>query len=278
MKDKAKKIIITTKREIFNDIKANHPSIFNGDGMDFSELREYTLGDDSRFVDHKSTAKKQKLYIRVFKEEKELNIFAVALLGGSTIFGTNIQKKEFIAKIISILGISAISYQDRFSFAIFTKKINFFIKPSKSLKFVQKAIKNCLEFDPLKKELDLKNLFFEIKKYTKKRSIIFLIGDFFDYSDFKKLNTLHEVIVIIIRDRFEENLAQIDRINLTDATTFKTKEFNFDKKFIKEYQKKIKEHDHKLYESLKKDRVRFVKIYSDENPVKKLKKLFMGQR
>ena len=277
MKNKAKKIIITTKREIFNDIKANHPSIFNGDGMDFSELREYSLGDDSKFIDHKTTAKKQKIYVRVFKEEKELNIFTIALLSGSTLFGTKIQKVEFIAKIVSILGVSTISYQDRFSFAIYTDKIHSFIKPSKSLKFVQKAVENCLEFDPLSKRIDFSNLFLEIKKYTKKRSIIFLIGDFFDYSDFKKLNTLHEIIVIIVRDRFEENLAQIERINLTDANTLKTKELNFSKDFIKKYKGNLKSYDHKLYESLKKDRVRFAKIYTDENPTKKLRKLFMSR-
>ena len=278
MKTKAKKLIITTKRDIFNDIKANHPSIFNGDWMDFSELREYKLGDDSRFIDHTTSAKKQKLYVRVFKEEKELNIVTISLLGGSTFFGTNIKKQDFIASIVSTIGVLALSYQDNFSSAIFTDRFNSFIKPSKKLRYLQKSVEDNLEFEPLKKEIEFENIYKEIKKYIKKRSMIFLIGDFFDIFELKKLNTLHEVIVLIVRDRFEEELANIEYINLTDATSFEYQEVNIDKNFIKEYKENIKRHDHKLYNSLKKDRVRFVKIYTDENPLKGLRKLFWSKR
>jgi len=61
-------------------------------------------------------------------------------------------------------------------------------------------------------------------------------------------------------------------------TSFEYQEVNIDKNFIKEYKENIKRHDHKLYNSLKKDRVRFVKIYTDENPLKGLRKLFWSKR
>ncbi len=255
MKNRAKKIIIRTKREIFNDIKANHPSIFNGDGLDFSELREYELGDDSRFIDHLTTAKKQKPYVRVFKEERELNIVAISLLSGSTLFGTKKEKKEHIAQIVATIGVSAISYQDSFSSAIFTDTLQNFINPSKKLYFLQKGIENILSFSPLYKGID-----------------------FFDIPRFKKLNTFHEVIALIVRDRFEEKPKEIENLNLTDANTSKSIDVNIDKKFIKEYQKRVHSHDHILYNTLKKDRVRFAKIYTDENPTKSLRKLFMSKR
>ncbi len=278
MKTKAKKLIIRTKREIFNDIKANHPSIFNGDGLDFNDLREYVIGDDSRFLDHITSAKKQKPYVRVFKEEKELNIVTISLFGGSMIFGTKVQKSTLLAQIISIIGVSALSYQDRFSAGIFTDKMHHFIKPSKKLFFVQKAIEDILSFEPLGKKIKSENLENEIKKYVKKKSIIFLIGDFYEYIDLKKLNTIHEIIVLIVRDRFEEELSPIDFINFTDATTLKSIDAKIDKNFIKKYKKKVELDVHKLYTMLKKDRVKFAKIYTDENPIKKLRKLFMSKR
>lgn len=278
MKNRAKKIIIRTKREIFNDIKANHPSIFNGDGLDFSELREYELGDDSRFIDHLTTAKKQKPYVRVFKEERELNIVAISLLSGSTLFGTKKEKKEHIAQIVATIGVSAISYQDSFSSAIFTDTLQNFISPSKKLYFLQKGIENILSFSPLYKGIDYQKIEDEIKRHIKKRAIIFFIGDFFDIPRFKKLNTFHEVIALIVRDRFEEKPKEIENLNLTDANTSKSIDVNIDKKFIKEYQKRVHSHDHILYNTLKKDRVRFAKIYTDENPTKSLRKLFMSKR
>ena len=278
MKTKAKKLIITTKREIFNSIKANHPSIYNGDGLDFSELREYRLGDDSRFLDHKTSAKKQKLYVRVFKEERELNIVTISLLGGSTFFGTKISKQEFFAKIVATISLSAIFYQDRFSSAIYTDGIKHFVMPSKKLTFAQKAVEEILGFNSKGERVDFKNLEREIKRKIYKKSIIFLIGDFFDIVELKRLNTFHEVIVVIVRDRFEEKLAEIGNINFSDLNTFESIECDIDKNFLKSYQKAIKEHDRKLYHSLKKDRVKFVKIYTDENPTKKLTKLFWSRR
>ncbi len=278
MKSKSKKIIIRTKRDIFNDIKANHPSIFNGDGLDFSELREYQIGDDSRFIDHLTTAKKQKPYVRVFKEERELNIVTISLLSSSTLFGTKIEKKEFIANIVATIGISAISYQDTFSSAIYTKNIQKQIKSSKKLHFLQKGIENILSFSPLLQSIDYQKIEDEIKKHIKKRSIIFFIGDFFDIPSFKKLNSYHEVIVLIVRDRFEESPKEVENLNLTDANTNESISVNIDKNFIKSYQKKIHLHDNTLYKSLQHDRIRFAKIYTDENPSKKLRTLFMSKR
>ena len=45
---------------------------------------------------------------------------------------------------------------------------------------------------------------------------------------------------------------------------------------MKAYEAKVMEHDHKLYERLRKDQVHFVKIYTDEPAVVKLKRLFEG--
>jgi uncharacterized protein (DUF58 family) len=278
LKTKAKNLIIRTKRAVFSEYLANHPSLFDGDGLDFSELREYVSGDDAKRIDHKTSAKKQKPYIKVYKSERELNIAVFSLLSGSVYFGTKVQKQELIAQILSIIGVSAIRYQDRFSSYIYTNKIESFIKPSKKLSFVTKAVEDILEFYPVGKSLDLKNLEFEIKKHIKKKSIIFLIGDFFDYVELRRLNIKHELFVIIVRDRFEEELADISMVHLLDASTKNSLFVDMNNSLVKEYNKKIKEYDHSLYEKLKKDKVKFVKIYTDENPVKNLKRLFMGKR
>jgi len=274
LKTKAKSIIIRTKRAVFNEYLANHPSLFDGDGLDFSELREYISGEDAKKIDHITSAKKQKPYVKVYKSERELNIAVFSLLGGSIYFGTKKQKQELVAQIVALLGISAINFQDRFSSYIFTDKVESFIKPSKKLSFVTKAVEEILEFNPLQKRLDLKNLEKEINKHIKKRSLIFLIGDFFEHPELKKLNIKHELFVIIVRDRFEEKLEDLSLINLLDASTKQSICIDLNQNVIKEYQKRVKKSDHTLYEDLKRDRVKFTKIYTDENPIKNIKKLF----
>lgn len=278
MKERLKKIVITTKREIFGDLKANHPSIFNGDGLDFSELREYQSGEDSRYIDYKTTAKKNTPYVKIYKEEKELNVVTISCLSGGVLFGSQISKQELIAKIVAIIGFSAIKYQDKFSSFIFTNSIKKFTSPTKKLIFATKAVEQVLDFSPFGEKVKFDNLEKEIKKYIKRKSIIFLISDFYNIPKLKKLNTIHEIIALIVRDRAEEDLPELGYVNLCDSSTKKYITINIDKEYNMEYKRIISKYDHNLYESFKSDYVRFTKLYTDENPIKNLRKLFLGRR
>jgi len=148
------------------------------------------------------------------------------------------------------------------------------MKPTKKLPFLTKAVEKILDFKPLGKDVIFENLEKEISKYIKKKSVIFLISDFYNIPNLKKLNTIHEVIVIIVRDRLEEELPQIGYVNLSDASTKRYIHTDIDEDFQKNHKKLIQQHDHELYNSLKKSKVRLTKIYTDENPIKNLKRLF----
>ena len=85
---KLKKILVRARRQVFSELIGNNPSIFHGEGYDFIELREYMPGDDIRHIDWNITAKKQQPYIKVFREERELNVVLVSMLNGSVHFGS----------------------------------------------------------------------------------------------------------------------------------------------------------------------------------------------
>ena len=82
--EKVKKILLKTKKQVFSEMLGNNPSLFQGEGFEFAELREYVYGDDVRKIDWKTTAKLGKPYIRVYHEERELNVVAAVMMGGST--------------------------------------------------------------------------------------------------------------------------------------------------------------------------------------------------
>jgi len=272
---KLKQIIIETKRAVFSSNIANHSSHILGEGMDFSGLREYDGYDDIKKIDHLTTAKRQKPYVRLYKEEKELNIVTISLLGGSTYFGSQTLKKDFIAKIVALIGFSALKQSDKFSSFIFTDKVENFIIASKKPSLISKSVENILDFNPLLKKVELKKLENSILKYIKKKSLIFLIGDFFQITSFRKLNIIHEIIPIIIRESIEEKLPKFGQISLIDPQTNLQIELNLDKKTVIAYKDLIDKNDKLLYKSLKKDRIKFTKIYTNENPIKKLNKLFI---
>ncbi len=89
----AKKIVLKTKKQVFGEMLGNNASLFQGEGFEFAELREYVSGDDVRKIDWKTTAKLRKPYIKIYKEERELNVVISTMLGGSTYFWYKNSKK-----------------------------------------------------------------------------------------------------------------------------------------------------------------------------------------
>ncbi len=273
---KLKKIVIKTKRKIFSEISGNNISHFEGEGFDFVELREYHFGDDVRKIDWKVTAKKQKPYIKIFKEEKELNVVIVSLLSGSVYFGSKVFKQDVMAEIFALLSFSCVKNSDNFSSLIFTDKEESFLKPTKKIFGVYGGIEKILNFKPLGKSIDYKALVSYIRKRVKRKSIIFLIGDFVGDVDISLLSKKYEVISFIVRDKLEENPPAFGFLNLIDPENKKFLQMDLDKKNVDKYKKLIIENDDKLYKHFIKNRVRFTKIYSNDDPFIKISKLFAG--
>jgi len=79
----------------------------------------------------------------------------------------------------------------------------------------------------------------------------------------KLLSKKHEVITIIVRDRFEENTAQLGNVNFTDPSSSQTFEGNINSSLVNQYIKDVQHNDHLLYDNLKKSGIEFIKIYTD---------------
>lgn len=272
MNPAAKKIILKTKKQVYAERVGNNPSLFQGEGFEFSELREYVHGDDVRKIDWKTTAKLGKPYVKVYKEERELNVVAVSVLGGSVYFGTVRQKSEVIAEIVATLGFSAIKNSDLFSHFLFADDLYSICKPSKKLFAVHQVTEELISFDPLGKEADYHALVSMLSKRLKKKALLFIVSDFVGDIDLKPLSKKHDLFAVIVRDKFEENPDELGYLRLVDMENQKSFEGNVDRQTLKHYKKALHENDERLYRQFKKQGIRFVKIYTDEEPALKLMK------
>ena len=271
---KLQKILVKARRQVFSEMIGNNPSPFHGEGYDFIELREYMPGDDIRHIDWNITAKMQRPFVKVFREERELNVVVASILNGSVYFGSRRFKQELIAEINALLGFSVVKNGDLLSSYIFTDRVEGFVKPSKNIYAVHKMTQNVLEFDPLGKKVDFKAVADLLYKRVRRKSLIIVIGDFFEVPDFKVLARKHEVIAIIVRDRLEEEPPAFGFASLVDPETNEVLEGDFNSHTIKEYKKRVIANDRRLYETFKKHQVRFTKIYTDMNESVMLRRLF----
>ena len=65
-------------RDLAEGMKSgNFRSLYRGQGVEFEGVREYIRGDDVRNIDWNVTARMANPYVKVFEEERELQIFLV---------------------------------------------------------------------------------------------------------------------------------------------------------------------------------------------------------
>ena len=275
MNHNLKKILIKTKRQIFSENIGNNSTLLKGEGYDFLELKEYEYGEDIKNIDWVISAKFKKPYVKVFHAQRELNISIVPILNGSVYFGTKKFKQELITEICSILGYSCIKQSDPFTSFIANENLELCTKKSKRNFAVNKMCEEVFNYNSIGKEQNIKKICQELFLKIKKKSTIFFIGDFFDIKeiDLRTLSKKHEIVVIIVRDKFEESPYKLGNVNLVDPTNNSNFDGNINDSLIKKYENTVKENDHFLYDYLQKCAIRSVKIYTHEEPLPKLLRL-----
>src|SRR5688572_22330952 len=149
---KIRQIELRTLRLVNEMTSGQYHSVFQGQGMNFEEVREYQPGDDVRAIDWNVTARMNHPFIKKFVEERELTLMLLVDLSGSGLFGSVQQsKRELAAEIASVLAFSAIRNNDKVGLILFTDEIEQFIPPRKGRKHVLRVIREILFYEPTRK-------------------------------------------------------------------------------------------------------------------------------
>ena len=265
-------ILIRAQKEVFSSAIGNNNSRKKGEGYDFVELRPYESGDDSKHIDWIISSKMGDPHVKVFHPQKELNIAIVTLLSGSVYFGTKRLKHELITEISALISYSCVKQNDPFEAYIANEDLFLISKKSKQLFSVRTLVEKISSYEVLGKQIDYKELAGKLYKILRQKSLLFLIGDFFDTQDLdlRALAIKHELIVIIVRDRFEENPTLLGVVDITDPVTKKSAKIDFSKTEVKNYLEKLQVQDELFFKQLKRLGIKFVKVFTDENPAQKI--------
>lgn len=276
---KVKHIEIVTNRLVNEVMAGSYHSTFKGRGMEFDEVREYQAGDDVRSIDWNVTARTGVPYIKTFVEERELTVMLMVDLSGSTEFGSGERLKgELAAELCSLLAFSAIKNNDRVGLLIFTDRVELFIPPKKGKNHVLRVIREVLFFRAQNKGTNMPLAIEHITKVLKRKSVVFLISDFFSENlrrPLSVLNQKHDLIAIQIRDPREFDMPAIGFVPFQDP---ETGEVLFVDTFNPEFRGKFKaaaQHtQNELEHLLKQLRVDHVPIDADKSYIEPIVGLF----
>jgi uncharacterized protein (DUF58 family) len=223
---KIKRIEIKTNRIVNNVLGGEYLSAFKGQGMEFSEVREYLTGDDVRTIDWNVTARMQIPYVKKYMEERELTVMLMVDASSSGEFGTFKQMKgEIGVEMCALLAFLAIKNNDRVGLIIFTSKIEKFIPPKKGRKHVLRVIRELLYFRQEEAGTDIGNAMAYLKNILRKRAVVFLVSDFITSgfeTSLRIANREHDVIVVTITDPREIEMPSMGFLELEDAESGET--------------------------------------------------------
>ncbi|HSQ41010.1 MAG TPA: DUF58 domain-containing protein [Fibrobacteraceae bacterium] len=211
-------------RSTINSVMAGaYHSSFKGNGMEFSEVREYVPGDDIRTIDWNVTARTGHPYVKKFVEERELTVMLVVDASSSAEFGSaNEMKGQVMATISALLAFAAIRNNDKVGLLIFTDEVELFIPPAKGRRHVLRVVRELLVFQPKGKRTNLHGALDYLGGIVRRRAIVVVLSDFQDKDfelAFKMLRRRHEIIAVGVVDPRELELPDVGFVELEDPET-----------------------------------------------------------
>lgn len=259
---------INTRKSFLGSRQGMHISHRHGHGLEFADYRPYTPGDDFRHIDWGVYGRTDRIYIRRFRDEQDLNI--VFLVDGSASMGfpEGQGKFEFSKNLTLALSYVALSDGDTVTISILGQKNLPKYNGAKSL------TKASLELDKITAQGSF-HFPTEIKAATARTKLpsrCFLVSDFlFDTEEqFEALQHLlsrnFEVSVIQILSPLELALGHDgkDSLLLVDSETNQEMLLNLDNATKKEYQILLNEHTRLLKDYCEQKGIGYLLVSSAE--------------
>lgn len=280
---KVRRIEIKTKGLSNHIFAGEYHSAFKGRGMSFSEVREYTHGDDVKNIDWNVTARFSTPFVKVFEEERELILMLLVDVSGSSLFGTQERsKRELITEISAVLSFAAATNNDKVGVIFFSDKVEQFIPPKKGRSHILRIIRELIALEPKQTNGTNVQVALEyLNKVQKKRSITFVLSDFVSQPYEKPLQLAarrHDLVGVHVYDKHDRELPKAGLMQVIDAETQQTNWLDTGSKSVRaNYAHRFDEHKKYCIRSFRKSGAQLISMRTDEDYVKALQGFFKGR-
>lgn len=267
---KVKLLELATRKRVNNLFAGQYHSAFKGQGMTFSEFREYVPGDDVRTISWPVTARTGKPYIKKFDEERENVLMLAVDVSGSSDFGSGEYfKGEVMAHLAALLSFSASRNNDPVGLILFSDQVEHYVPAKKGRGHILRILRDLYYFKPKSRGTRVASALEYLQGVLKKRSNVFIISDFIDKGfdqSLRMMSKKHEVIAVVVQDPAEADIPAIGLVEFYDPETGDVRLVDTSSKsFQRDYKKLLEEEKYNRDQELKKSQVSRVDILSNED-------------
>lgn len=220
---KVKLLELSTRKLVNNLFAGEYHSAFKGQGMTFSEFREYSPGDDVRAISWPVTARMGKPYIKKFDEERELTLMLVVDVSGSENFGSkSYLKGEVITHLAALLSFAAVKNNDPVGLILFSDQIEHYVPPKKGRGHVYRILRDLYYFKPRSRKTKISVALEYLQGVLRKRSTVFVFSDFVDKNydqALRQIGRKHDLIACVVHDSAELEIPSVGLLEIEDGET-----------------------------------------------------------
>jgi len=256
---------------------------FQPSGIEFSNLRQYTSGDDASRIDWKASARSNDLYVKEFEEETDLDVFILLDVSDSMTFGTAEKlKSEYAGLLASTLTWSSVDIGLNVGVGLYGDDSTF-ITPSGDFTQYQIVLEEVTRFDNYQGTFNLESALDDVIGQVRNNTALFVISDFIEtegeWEDKLTLasNKFRHCMVMMVRD--------LRDYKLPEAGNFRFKSPNGEQTLItdtnsvrKNFEKQVEKNEEKIRNKVEDSGAGFVKIDTRDNFTAELAKYFQDEK
>jgi len=204
-----------------------HKSPFQGFSVEFAQHRPYVAGDDIRHLDWKVFGRSDKLYLKQYQQETNLDLVVMVDCSGSMDFGsrtfaeasgvprgakpdgdTHWSKFDHATAIGAALSYMSLSQGDRVGLVVFADEVHSMLKRS-SAQGTWRQVVGALSVQPVEKATNLGRVVDQTLGKLTNRCLIALVSDLYvDPEEFRSMlarirHRRHDVLVFQVIDQRE---------------------------------------------------------------------------
>ncbi len=218
---KIRRIEMHARRAVLTQLSGGYLSSFRGRGIEFDEFKEYSPGEDIRLIDWNVTARLGQVYVKKFREERELLTMLMIDASASQLFGSSGQlKSDLGTEVAALLAFSAVWNQDKVGLILFTDKVEKYIPPKRGRAQAYRILREILSFKPKHQKTNISEALRFLNKMHFRHAMVFLISDFMSSNFYEALKlsvAKNELTGIRLSDPSEKKLPALGLIRLYDS-------------------------------------------------------------
>jgi uncharacterized protein (DUF58 family) len=259
-------LYIVSKKIFSGRLRAERRTKKTGSGIEFADHRNYTLGDDFRYIDWNIYGRMERLLLRLFEEEEDLSIYILVDCSKSMAIGQPRSKLDYALRVAAALCYVGLSNLDRVSIIPFSNDLHERLPPERGKGRIFKVFQFLQAVEPG----GITQLAPSITKFvhqTKRRGMAVVISDFYDPAGYEEgLNVLryhkYEPFAIQVYDPKEADPPLHGDLTLIDCETGDPREVTISAKLLAEYRKEHERYCKELEEFCTKRALPFFRTHT----------------